>query len=205
MKYNWAGECAKTVSAQRRKFADWQRCVRLMGVCLLCRDKVSSKLASRLPLPVVLASCSRPDESRCARQRKNSGSQHAGRHATCHAPQPRLLDWNRALQQDSASGCEHCGDTSDSFTTDHRFPRCAVFSFRAPQAAAAPFCRCNAWPSATMLRLEARFFAPNVRCVWPCPWPGCRNETWQSVLLRHTQQREQTCRGENVSRHAKKS
>ena len=98
-------------------------------------------------------------------------------------------------QQGSASGCEHSAATSDSFTTNRCFPR-AVLSFRGRQAAAAPFCRCNAWPSATMLRLEARFFAPNVRCVWPCPWPGCRNETWPSALLRHTQQREQTCRGD---------
>ena len=105
-------------------------------------------------------------------------------------------------QQGSASGCEHSGATSDSFTTDRRSRRYAVLSFRGRQAAAAPFCRCNAWPSATMLRLEARFFAPNVRCGRPCPWPGCRNETWPSALLRHTQQREQTCRGENVSRRA---
>jgi hypothetical protein len=41
-----------------------------------------------------------------------------------------------------------------------------------------------------------------VRCGRPCPWPGCRNENWPSALLRHTQQREQTCRGENVSRRA---
>ncbi len=132
-----------------------------------------------------------------------------GRHATCHAPAVQLrsaaaLDGleSSTPQQGSASGC---GATIGSFTTDHRFPRCAVLSIRAPQAAAAPFCRCNAWPSATMLRLEARFFAPNVRCVWPCPRPGCQNETWPSALLRHTQQREQTCRGENVSQHAKKS
>ncbi len=80
-------------------------------------------------------------------------------------------------QQSSASGCRHSGDTSDSFTTNRRYRRCDVFSFRARQAAAAPFCRCNAWPSATMQRLEARFFAPNVQYEWPCPWPGCRNES----------------------------
>jgi hypothetical protein len=108
-------------------------------------------------------------------------------------------------QHSSASGCEHSAATSDSFTTNRRSRRYAVFSFRGRQAAAAPFYRYNAWPSATMLRLEARFFAPNVWCVWPCPWLGCQNETWPSALLRHTQQREQTCRGENVSRHAEKS
>ena len=107
-------------------------------------------------------------------------------------------------QQGSGSGCEHSAATSDSFTTNRLSPRHAVLSFRGRQAAAAPFCRCNAWPSATMLRLEARFFAPNVRCVWPCPWPGCRNETWPSALLRHTQQQEQTCRDKRKRQPARK-
>ena len=150
----------------------------------------------------MFALCFKPDECRWAKQRENTGGQRAGRHVTCDALQLRLLQWESTPQQGSASGCEHSGATSDSFTTDRRSRRDAVLSFRGRQAAAAPFCRCNAWPSATMLRLEARFFAPNVRCGWPCPWPGCRNKTWPSALLRHTQQREQTCRGENVSRRA---
>ena len=63
---------------------------------------MSSESASRLLQPVVFASRFRPDGCGWAKQRENTGSQRAGRHATCDALQPRLLEWNPARHSRAA-------------------------------------------------------------------------------------------------------